>query len=69
MKYDILPDDLVQFIRAQGNALEFGSIKLEIFLRDGKPRWDISNSLSLLPETIKQAVAAAYLKTTEEAAK
>ena len=68
MKYNILPDDIVQFIRGQGKILEFGSIKLEIFLRDGKPRWDISNSLSLLPETIKQGIDAVSLKTTGGAA-
>jgi hypothetical protein len=48
MKHDILPNEVVKIIKAEGSGLEFGHIQLDIFLRDGKPRWDITRSQSLL---------------------
>jgi len=48
---NILPDDIVSMVRAEGKNLNFGSIKLEIILRDGHPRWEITRSRSILEET------------------
>ena len=48
---NILPNDIISMVRAEGKNLDFGSIKLEIFLRDGHPRWEITRSRSILEET------------------
>jgi len=48
---NILPNDIISMIRAEGNGLDFGLIKLEIFLRNGHPRWEITRSRSILEET------------------
>ena len=52
MKHDILPNEVVKAVKTEGLGLDFGVIRLEIFLRDGKPRWDITRSRSLLEEPI-----------------
>jgi hypothetical protein len=48
---NILPNDIVSMVRDEGKNLNFGSIKLEIILRDGHPRWEITRSRSILEET------------------
>ena len=42
MKIDILPKDIIDEVKAEVAGLDFCMIRLEIFLRDGKPRYDIT---------------------------
>jgi len=42
MKIDILPKDIIDEVKAEGKNLDFSMIRLEIFLRDGWPRYDIT---------------------------
>ena len=46
MKNDILPDDVIVDVRAEGDGIDFGYVNLKISIRDGNPRWDISRSRS-----------------------
>ena len=62
MKIDILPNDVVDLVRAEGEGVNFGKIKLEIYLRDGKPRWDISRKRSYLFDFIKKGIDGVNLK-------
>ena len=36
MKANVLPEDIIKMIREEGEAISFGTICLEIHLRDGK---------------------------------
>ena len=56
MKTNILPDDVIAMVRAEGEGFDFGVIRLEIHLRDGKPRWDIGRSRSILEDTIRKGI-------------
>jgi len=48
MKNNLLPANIISLVKSEGDGLAFGSIRLEIFLRDGKPRWEISRSISIV---------------------
>jgi hypothetical protein len=65
MKIDILPKDVIAIVKAEGNGLEFGMIRLEIFLRDGKPRWEITRSRSIIDDTIQKGIDVTCLKTNK----
>ena len=63
MENNILPNGIVELIRAEGSDLDFGVVTLKIFLRDGRPRWEYSKSISIIDDTIfKDVDVAACLK-------
>jgi hypothetical protein len=67
MKIDILPNEIVSIVKAEGKDLDFGVIRLEIFLRDERPRWEITRSRSIIDDTIPKSIdAVAYQKTIGE---
>ena len=47
MKDEILPSDVIALVEDECKGLEFGLVRLEIFLRDGHPRWNITRSQSI----------------------
>jgi len=47
MKNLILPDDVIALVESEGEGLMFGSVMLEIFFRDGHPRWKVTRSKSI----------------------
>ena len=49
MKNEILPDDIAALVESEAAGLAFGVVRLEIILRDGHPRWNISRSISIHP--------------------
>ena len=58
MKHDILPNNIVELIKAEGSGLDFGVVTLKIFLRDGKPRWEYSKSVSIIDEATHKSIGA-----------
>ena len=48
MKKEILPKEIISYVQSQADNLAFGSIHVQIHLRDGKPRWEISWSVSII---------------------
>jgi hypothetical protein len=63
MENNILPADIIALVKEEGESLEFGLIQLNIFLRDGKPRWEITRSRSIINDTIPNDIdVAACLK-------
>ena len=61
---DILPPDIISMVKAEGESLGFGSVKLEIILRDGNPRWEITRSRSILEATNAPHIVSKAEKTT-----
>jgi hypothetical protein len=50
MKYDILPPHIVEQIRNESKGYDFGMVRVDIHLRDGKPRWEISRTRSIIED-------------------
>ena len=63
MKTNLLPANIISLVKNEGEGLEFGSIRLEIFLRDGKPRWEVTRSRSIVDDTPQNGTAAKCQKT------
>ena len=67
MKHDILPNNIVELIKAEGSGLNYGVVTLKIFLRDGKPRWEYSKSVSIIDDTTAKGISVAVsVKTTTD---
>jgi len=58
MEHDILPNNIVELIKAEGSCLNFGVVTLKIFLRDGKPRWEYSKSVSIIDDAVNKDIGA-----------
>ena len=68
MKHDLLPPNVIALVRHEAECLEFGSVRLEIFLRDGKPRrWEISKSISIIDESVPKSIDGNFPKKEEVA--
>ena len=52
MKNDILPEGVISLVQKEGQGLGHGIIRLEIFLRDGHPRWNVTTSRSIIVDDI-----------------
>jgi hypothetical protein len=67
MKINILPNDVIEMVRAEGDGLEFGCVSLNIFFRNGKPRWEVSRSRSIIDDSSPKGIDdVAYMKTTDD---
>ena len=65
MKNNIPPSDIISYVQSEAEGLNFGTIRLEIFLRDGKPRWQISKSQSIVDASTIKGVDVYCQKTVE----
>lgn len=45
-----LPPEIIADFEAEAAGLEFGTVKLEAHIRDGKPRYVIGRERSIIPE-------------------
>jgi len=62
MKIDILPKDIIDLVKAEGAGLDFGMIRLEIFLRDGRPRYVIVKEKSIIPADGRPGVTTVEMR-------
>lgn len=65
MKNNLLPANIISLVNSEGENLVFGSIRIEIFLRDGKPRWEVTRSRSIIDETTPKGSSAESQNTLE----
>jgi hypothetical protein len=49
----ILPDRIVKRVKAEGKGYRFGRVRLDIIFRDGKPRWEIGRTESIIEDDQK----------------
>ena len=68
MMYDILPDTIISAVIKDADGLDFGVVRLEIFLRNGKPRWQITRSMSIIDDTFPNDIDVNCQKTNDFAA-
>ena len=53
MEQGTLPKGIIEFIELEGDDLKYGMIKLEIFMRDGKPtKWQITRLTTLKDSSV-----------------
>jgi len=62
MKIDILPKNIIDLVKAEATGLDFGMIRLEIFLRDGRPRYVIVKEKSIIPADDRPGVTIGQVR-------
>ena len=66
MKTDLLPADVIALIESEGQGLTHGIIQLKIFLRDGRPRWEVTRSRSILDDSTQKGIDSVCQKTRDD---
>jgi hypothetical protein len=64
MENNILPNDVIEDVRAEGVGIDFGYVNLKISLRNGNPRWDISRSRSKVDDRTPKGIEAVTSQKT-----
>jgi hypothetical protein len=54
-----IPDEILALFDQESEGLVFGSVHLELFLRDGRPRFVLTTERSILPKADELSTDAA----------